>query len=345
MSNEDGKDVVDLSDPKAREYKDRIAAAKKGSTPVGGAPMPNIPRLDQPPPGAPRDRGLGVQQAHQQQASAQAPRGPHGVLTPEQYQQAVASGQIIPGVGGGYMANQPKGAQVPPGQEAKPKMEVSAPEGEMANPIRPEGGLRQETVEQLNALAQANSSEAEAALSEKDEAEKLHEELGPKPGESDYEDYDYSQLGQISRNLLSNGKRKEAIEARCADMDFEDLILNQELRQEVKIKKGFVPTFRTPSGEEDLFVKRYIGDEEGSTQYIMDKYAVYGLCCGLYALNGQPLPDHRGKDGKVDEKQFEKKLEYILKYPIVLVADLSVNFTWFTLRVQQLLSLDKVKDF
>jgi hypothetical protein len=342
MSNDDNKGVVDLSDPKAREYQDRIAAAKKGSTPVGGAPMPNIPRLDQPPPGAPRDRALGVQQAHSQQAAAQ---GPHGALTPEQYKQAVQDGRIIPGVGGGYMANQPRGVQAPQQAPAKPQMSRYGDEENPAVAVRPEGGLSPETVNQLNAVAQANSPEAQEEEKLKEEAKELHEELGPQPGEADDDNYDYAQLGQISRNLLSNHKRKEAIEARCEEMDFEDLILNQELRQEVKIKKGFIPVFRTPSGEEDLFVKRYIGDEEGSTQYIMDKYAVYGLCCGLYSLNGQPLPDHRGKDGKVDEAAFLKKLEFLLKYPLVLLADLSVNFTWFTLRVQQLLSLDKVKDF
>lgn len=341
MSNEEDKGVVDLTDPKTRAYQERIAAAKQGSTPVGGAAMPNIPRLDQPPPGAPRDRGLGVQQSHGQQAAAQQ-RGPYAAMTPEQYQQATASGQAIAGVGGAYMANQPRGAQAaPPQGQPKPPMEVRGAEGEAANPVRPEGGLRPETVDQLNAIAQANTQDEL-----KDEAQALHEAHGePQPGDPDFEDYDFGAVGQAARNLLSNKERREVIEARCDEMDFEDLILNQELRQEVKIKRGFVPVFRTPSGEEDLFVKRFIGDEEGSSQYIMDKYSVYGLCCGLYSLNGAPLPDHLGKDGKVDTKAFERKLEYILKYPIVLVADLSVNFTWFTFRVQKLLSLDKVKDF
>lgn len=337
MSNEDDKGVLDLSDPRAQAMKDRIAAAKQsGHVPVGGVPMPTMPRLDQPPPGAPRDRGLGVQQSHQQQAAAQ--QGPHTAMSPDQYQQAVAQGQAIQGVGGGYVANQPKGFQAPAAGAPTPQMEVHGDEHSPANPVRPEGGLRPETAEALKAVAEANAPE-------KTSAEKIvDEDLDPNR-EPDYEDYDFGALGQVTRDLLSDRKRREAIEVRCDEMDFTDLILNQELRQEVPIKRGFVPTFRTPNGAEDLFCKRKIGDEEGSNRYVMDKYAAFGLVCGIYSLNGQPLPEHRKTDGTVDDAAFEKKMAYLLKYPIVIVADLSVNFTWFNFRVQKLLSLDKVKDF
>ena len=339
MSNEDDG-VVDFSDPKTKAYQERIAAAKSGRTPLGGAEMPSMPRLDQPPPGAPRDRGLGVQQSHSQQGAAQQ-GGRHAAMTAEQYQQATAQGQAIQGVGGAYVANQPRNMQIPPAQPPGAVMEKSGEGDQPANPARPEGGLSPETVEQLNAVAAATAAEQEQTKAAEDE-----KAIDKNVGEVDeYDDYDYSSLGQVTRNLLSDKKRREAIEARCEDMDFEDLILNQELRQEVKIKKKFVPIFRTPTGDEDLYTKRKIGEEDGSDRYIMDKYAVYGLCCGLYSINDKPLPDHRNAEGKLDDKLFDKKMEILLKYPIVIVADLSVNFTWFTFRVQKLLSLDKVKDF
>lgn len=331
MSNDDDRGVLDLSDPKAREMQERIAAAKQGHTPVGGVPMPKMPRLDQPPPGAPRDRGMGVQQSHQQQATTQAS---HSAMSAEQHSKAVASGQAIGGVGSAYVANQPKGFQAPSAEAAAQQMEIKGDAANPANPARPEGGLRQETLDQINAVASAQDAPAVPPEEGKEKEEK-----------DPYDEFDYGALGSASRNLLTDKERRQVIESRCEDMDFEDLILNQELRQDVKIKKGFVPMFRTVSGAEDLYCKRLIGDEEGSDRYIMDKFAALSLVCGLYALNGTPLPDHLDGDGRVDDKLFQKKLDALLKYPIIIVADLSVNYTWFTFRVQKMLALDQVKDF
>jgi len=335
MSKGDPNNPTDLSPAGAREYADRIAMAKSGDVPVGGVPMPSIPRLDQPPTGAPRDRGLGVQQAHSQQAGAQqqARSGAETMMSPEQYAQGVQQGQVIPGVGGAYMANQPRGVQSPSSQPAPPPMEITGQGDQPANPPRSAGaGLRPETLEQLEQVAEANAKEEETP-----EVDKTSEDTD--------DGYDYNELGRVTKDILSNKERRLAIEAHIKDeLNYEDLIINRELRQEVPILPKFRPLFRTPSGEEDLFVKREISTEDGSSQYIMDKYASMGLCCGLYALNGKPLPSHL-KDGVPDKELFDVKYKIILKYPMVIVADMSANFTWFTERVQSLLAIDKVQDF
>ncbi len=102
MSEGDPNNPVDLSPTGAREYADRIAAAKSPGPPLGGAVMPHIPRLDQPPPGAPRDRSRGVQQGAAQQGATQdqirrdsmdkavATQPNMGqAMSPQQYQQGV----------------------------------------------------------------------------------------------------------------------------------------------------------------------------------------------------------------------------------------------------------------
>ena len=170
MSNEDERGVLDLSDPKAREMQERISAAKQGNIPVGGVPMPKMPRLDQPPPGAPRDRGMGVQQAHQQQAQTQA-GGSHTAMSADQHNKAIASGQAIGGVGSAYVANQPKGFQAPSAEAAAQQMEIKGDADNPANPARPEGGLRQETLDQINAVAEAQDT-PEAPPEEGKEEEK-----------------------------------------------------------------------------------------------------------------------------------------------------------------------------
>lgn len=252
----------------------------------------------------------------------------------------------IGGIGSAYIANQPKGFQAPSVEAAAagPQMEIQGDADNPANPARPEGGLRPETLAQIEAVTAANTETAEGGSADEDkEDDKVEDEDKPKVDE--YSEFDYGALGSTTRNLLNEKERREAIEGRCEAMDFEDLILNQELRQDVPIKKGFVPMFRTVSGAEDLYCKRMIGDEEGSDRYIMDKFAALSLACGIFALNGTPLPDHLDKDGLIEPKLFDKKLAALLKYPIIIVADLSVNYTWFTFRVQKMLALDQVKDF
>jgi hypothetical protein len=314
MSNKDKDQVTDLSPQGASDYKARIEAAKSGRIPVGGAEMPSIPRLDQAPPGS-GDRHLGVQQAHQQMQRGDIKKW--SAMTAEEYQKAVEEGSLVPGVGSAYAANQPS-------RVAPKAPEDSSPEG-VVNPPRPEGGLRPETKKQLEEMA--------AAASKKED-------------EGDDDEEYFSKLSEATKDILNNKERRQAIEDKIRDeLDFENLILNQELRQRVPIRKGFEPTFRTLSAEEDLFVKRIIGDDSGSDRYVLDRYIVMNLTCGLYALNNKPLPTHIGDSGKPDKDLFYKKLEAVLKYPLVLIADLSANFTWFNERVQKLLSVDEVRRF
>lgn len=339
MTTKDPNSPTDLSPAGATDYAARLQAAQQGNAPLGGAPMPTIPRLDQAPPGT-GDRSQGVQQAGAQNAQAQEEQRRAGIanaMSPEQHAAAVAAGQIIPGVGSGYVQNQPKGVQISPAEQPQgPAMEKTGPDGQPANPIRPEGGLSKETVEGLAAMTAAN---AEPDKPEEGKPEKGKEEI-------DFDEFDFEEFGRASRDMLNNKERRNAIEAKITDeLDFEGLIINQELRQKVPIRKGFEPQYRTPGGHEDLFVKRLIGNVEGSERYILDYYAIMGLCTSLYALNGRPLPSHLDNNGDPDEKLFEEKMKFLLKYPIVIVTDLSVNFSWFTGRVQKLLNLDQVKDF
>ena len=121
---------------------------------------------------------------------------------------------------------------------------------------------------------------------------------------------------------------------------------HQELRQEVPIIPGkFCPTFRSVSGHEDLYVKRIINTDAGSDVYITDKFAMLNLCLGLHSINRRPLLSHLDKDGNVNPGMFENKLNQILKYPIMVLADLSVNYTWFGRRLERLLVVDNIKGF
>lgn len=309
MSPRDKKEV-DFSPPDASDYKARIDAAKSGHIPVGGVEMPSMPRLDQDPRKGNRHRGI------------QEP------MAPQDYQAAVATGQAIPGVGGAYAVNQPRGFQAPAAAPNGPQMAVSGKDGAMANPPRTEGGLTAQTKEAIQAVERANTVDDKGNLPKEEE------------------DF-IAQLGNATTDMLHDKKRREFIESRITDdLSFEDLLFHQELRQRVPIRKGFLPTFRTPSAAEDLFIKRLIAkDENTSQQYIIDRFAAMGLTIGLFALNEKTLADHLDANRNPDEKLFEAKFNMLMKYPLVLLADLSANFIWFEERVKKLLSLETIKGF
>ena len=303
--------------------------------------MPQMPRFDQP---VPTDRHAGVQ----------ANLGSkHNILSPEQQAELQQQGKFIPGAGSAYAFNQPAAGQV-----LQPKAGVQkAPEGqEYANPPRPAGaGLRKETLQQLEEVAKANmgpETETPAAppTPKKPDPEKTKEELEAEAAKNDLDDYeeqfDTDEFGQKVRNLLVNKERREAIEKRCSAMSVEDLLINQEIRQTVSIIPGKLEiVFRSITGAEDLFIKRKVFGLKGSAQLIFDTYSVLNLACSLYSINRRPLPTHLDAEGDPDDALFEAKKKLLLKLPIQMLADFSVNYSWFDRRVKKLFVIDELKGF
>lgn len=309
------KEITDLS-PQNSQYAEKIAAARGVQHPVGGAPMPKMPNFADAQQAG--DRFAGVQAAQQVRRN----QGMATMLTPEERQRLEASGMARPGVGSGFVVNQP----------AMEKLNQQAAPGGYQNPPRPQGaGLSQQTADQLAAVAEANAPDAPKA-----------EEKGVT---FDDDVFDFDEFGQKVQNLLANKERREAIEARCEPLDLMELLVNREIRQVVPIVPGrYYPTFRTIRGDEDLEVKRLIAKETSSTTFVLSKMTLLNLTCGLYAINGKILPDHM-KEDEFDHDAFMVKYKSIYKYPLQVLADLAVNFTWFDNRVRKLISVDTIKDF
>ncbi len=305
----DRKSTVEFNDDQPNDYAARIARAKGTKVPLGGAPMPAIPRLDQAPP----DRNRGVQ------SSLAAAK----VLTPEQQQALAEQGKFRPGVGSAYAQNQPPVGEV----AAEP-----TPSGSFVNPPRPEGaGLRPETVKDLERLAAAQK-EAEAPKDEKEDEED--------------DTFEVDEYGNRVTTPLNNKKRREAIESRCAPLSIDGLITGGEVRQRVPIIPGkFEPTFRSVGGDELLFVKRLMSTDRGSDQYMLDKFSLYQLTLGLYAINSDTFPTHLNKDLDPEEALFKTKFKIISKIPSAVLADLSINYGWFGRRLEKLMTMDNIKGF
>lgn len=323
MSNEKDKNVVDFSAQDA-SYAAKIAAVKGTKIPVGGVPMPPMPRFDQAPP----DRMQGVQ------ARPQMPS--HAIIPAAQREELTRTGQMIPGVGSVYVANQPAARQQTSSQQSSEQ-----PTGTYINPPRPEGsGLSPKTLEGLKAVAEANVSSEDSKQVDKDleETQREIEDLS--------DGWMTDEFGHRVRNLLNNKQRRELIESRCEPLTIEDLITLGEVRQRVPVIPGkFEPTYRSSGGHEDIFIKKLLSNERGSEQYILDLYSLMSLAAGIFSLNGKEYPSHINKEGDPDEKLFREKLKIVGRHPLAMLADLSVNFIWFGKRVQKLFVADNIKGF
>lgn len=290
-----------------------VKAAKEKRVPVGGVPMPQMPRLDQPP--APSH--LGVQNTA------------HRVLTEEERLQLAERGQLVQGVGSAYAGNQPAARNLVTDHEGKEQ-----PIDPRLAP-RPAGaGLREDTVKQLEAVAAANA---------KDDAElkKINDEI-----EEMDDVFETNEFGERVRSLLANKKRAEAIAARCAPLSFEDLLIYGSVKQKVSIIPGkFEPTFRSLTGEENVEILRLMGELRGSEQFVMDMLSIYKLTAGLYSIGTRVLPNHLDQNGDFDKDLFAIKTKMVLKMAFPILADLSVNFGWFAARVQKLTVVDDIKSF
>jgi len=236
---------------------------------------------------------------------------------------------------GGEKTSMPDFAKL---REANSAKRSNSPWEEGVNPRPPGSPIlsphTQQQLQQIAATAPAEAPKKEEPAPEKEEVNVF-----------DALDFDGMKKNEAER-LLDNKKRREDIESRCEPMKFEDLLYKNEVRQRVPILEGkFEPLFRSLTPSESLFVKKFIAEEQSvSDQYLMEKYSLCLLTAALVDINNKPLPDHLNADGDVDKTLFQKKLKEVMKKSGYIIADLSLNYQWFDIRVRKLISLDGVKN-
>lgn len=215
---------------------------------------------------------------------------------------------------------------------------------------RPPGSpvLRPETAQQLNEAIKVGKEQAAAA----DEKKAADDKKATEEARLNalFENFDFGDQRNQVEKILDNKKRRDEIETRCKAMDFEDLLMKDEVQQRVPIIPGkFEPLYRSITPIESLYIKQKMSRETIQTdQYLGEKYNLLLLTCCLLDINGQLLPDHRKQatDGNfvVDDKAFEEKLNVVLRKSGYIIADLGVNYLWFDIRVRKLLNPDDLKN-
>jgi hypothetical protein len=293
-----------------------IAAAKQRRVPVGGIPMPVMPRLDQAPP----DNHQGVQRVP----------GAQRVLSQTERDKLAELGQFHSGVGSAYAANQPAVNRLPTSSEGE-----ELPIDPKLAPRPPGSGLRPDTLKDLAGVAAANSK------SDDEELKTIRKEI-----DDIDEVFETNEFGERVRSLLANKERARIIESRCKPLSLEELLISGSVHQVVPIvPTRFEPTFRSPQGDENLEILRLMSSVRGSDEYVLDTLQLYRLTVGLFALNGKPFPNHLDTDNEFNEDLFKNKFKKVRKIALPILADMVVNYTWFARRVQKLTVVDDIKSF
>lgn len=268
------------------------------------------------------------------------------------------------GMGGQYAVSQPELAAahgvMRDGEYIPPQVLQNKMREQMGH-----GVIRKQTQEGLKQLAEAQLLQKATEESIKDKIEHPGQEtaeaaskLSPPGDDKDLlsddelkyvkppEDrFDYDRLRDMQRkDILNNPKQKELIESRLKPMDVGDIVVKGYVEQVVPIQPGtFEVTFKSLTTEEDLALKRLIGEDmtnmELSDVYIRDKFSMMAVICSIVAVGDRKLPTHLDAEGNFDDDKFWKKFTQVTKFPFQMIAALGIHYYWFDMRVRALFEM------
>lgn len=162
------------------------------------------------------------------------------------------------------------------------------------------------------------------------------------------DDFDLSRVkSSMFKDLLNNDEQRKLIEARLKPLSLASLVIDGRVTQVVPIQPGvFEPEFQSYGGDEDLEVKRLLGEEAESSKpserYLLDKYSIMGLTISLRGMNKRHLPDYRNAQGDFDEALFWKKYKLVSRLNFHMLGSLAVNWYWFDMRVRTLFKAEQL---
>lgn len=144
------------------------------------------------------------------------------------------------------------------------------------------------------------------------------------------------------RDTASDNKRvRQAIEKKCGEMDFADLVLTGRVKQTVPVLAGKITfEFQSLTGTEDFWIESN-AQLEASTEWGVRSWVVYArLTMALVAVNGKVLSSHLDKSGQLDAKLFQTKMKEVLRLGSKILDIAVTNMGWFNNRVEQIFQDD-----
>ncbi len=172
--------------------------------------------------------------------------------------------------------------------------------------------------------------------------------------QSPFQDLFSSSLGEVNQSptwrRLTDPKRRAAIEARLAPLNFSDLVIHGSVSQDIVIRDDYVFRLRTLKEYERRYTLEALFGIKGSDAYVQATQSLYYATCALEAINGREIPSHRvhiddlTREAIVPEL-FEAKLQFIERLASPIFLDLLIQFDWLNERAHALLTIDNIKGF
>lgn len=137
-----------------------------------------------------------------------------------------------------------------------------------------------------------------------------------------------------------NPKTRKAVESRCSELDFADLVLTGRVKQTVPVLPGKLTfVYQSLIGEEDSWIESNAQRVE-STELGVRSFVTYArLTMSIVSFNGRIFPTHM-KDGKLDTKLVMAKMDDVKKLGSTVLEIATVNLGWFNQRVEKIFQDD-----
>lgn len=138
--------------------------------------------------------------------------------------------------------------------------------------------------------------------------------------------------------------RRSRIEAKLKPLDFETMVFQGYVEQDVPLHTSLTITLRTLTTHQGLWLEYYISKmPDMSTQNLRHTFSLLQVAVALEKINGRstvPAIDRFTRQDQRDEfiKALEQRMEKLSQMPSLLTDDFIIQYVWFTGRVRKLLS-------
>tara|TARA_B100001250_G_scaffold409845_1_gene435019 strand:- start:5174 stop:5983 length:810 start_codon:yes stop_codon:yes gene_type:complete len=211
-------------------------------------------------------------------------------------------------------------------EEELAKKEASGPPKRAASP---------EVLEQMASYAAA-AAELNTEIVEK-------VDIGATPDGVDLlEDEDPDDDNMFYRGTaVDNPVTRRAIEAKCSEMDFADLIITGRVSQVIPmVDEKLVVVFRSLLANENFWIEKN-AQEHATTDWAMRSWMGYArLTMSVESLNGKEFSPYVDTSGQVDKVMFAKSFQQVMGMGEKLIELLLINLNWFNDRVENLYKHD-----
>lgn len=199
-----------------------------------------------------------------------------------------------------------------------------------------------ETKRGLEELAKAMKDQPAEDLEEKVEEEEEEEEEDGKIDLGEHSEEIAQKYSSVFyRNTpIDNPDTRKKIEAKCSELDFEDLILTGRVLQRVPIMQGkLMITFQSLKAKDVMWLEREASKIEN--EYEARTWIGYArLTACIASINNKLFEEHLNKKSDISSAKFKSKFEQVMNLNERLIEVLLVNLNWFEDRVAQLFNND-----